>query len=419
MKILLSAYACRPHQGSECGVGWHWAKQLATKGYEVWVVTRTKNKSLIESYLAIDPIANLHFVYCDLSSWAKWWKPLPGGVYLYYVLWQLRAYLSVKDLAKQVKFDLVHHVTFVSVRQPSFMGLLNIPFIFVPVAGGENTPRQLRKSYPLKGWMQDLVRDVVNSGVRFDPLMALTFAKASKIFVTSKQTQALLPERYRCKSKIQLAIGIDAVAAAIPVLPNNLPTAGFKILFVGRLLYWKGLHFGIRALAQLYQDYPNVQLTIVGSGSEEKWLQELAKGLNINHLIEWIPWMNQAEVMQVYQQHDVFLYPSLHDSGGMVVLESLVNGLPVVCLNLGGPGQIVDNSCGRVVKTQNLSETEIVKSLKNILQQLAQSKELLTQLSQGASVRCSEYGWDKLVSNLYPQNLDTSLSPGKFMEKLM
>lgn len=417
MKILLSAYACKPNKGSECGVGWHWAKHLATKGYEVWVVTRTKNKPLIESQLALDPIANLHFVYCDLPSWAKWWKPFPGGIYLYYVLWQLRAYLAVRSLVNQVKFDLVHHVTFVSVRQPSFMGLLNIPFIFGPVAGGENAPQQLRKSYPLKGWMQDLARDLVNSGVRFDPLMALTFAKATKIFVTSKQTQALLPVRYRYKSKIQLAIGIDAVKAVKPVLQEDMSTAGLKILFVGRLLYWKGLHLGIQALAQLCQDYSNFQLTIVGNGSEEKWLQELAKELNINHLIEWIPWMNQQKLMQIYKQHDVFLYPSLHDSGGMVVLESLANGLPVVCLNLGGPGKIVNDSCGRAIPAQNLSEAEVVESLKNILQQLAQNEELLTRLSKGAEARSLEYGWDKLVGNLYLQNLNASISSKKSTEK--
>ena len=400
MKILLSSYACRPNKGSECGVGWHWAVELA-RSHEVWVLTRTKNQEYIQEKLAIDPIDNLHFAYYDLPNWARWWKSWPGAVYLYYLLWQFGAYLFAKSLSKQITFDLVHHVTFVSVRQPSFMGLLGIPFIFGPVAGGENAPQKLRKSYPIKGRLQDFCRDLVNSGVRFDPLMAITFAKATKIFVTSKQTQALLSPQYRHKSQVQLAIGIDSVDTAVAVSNHLTKVEGLKILFVGRLLYWKGLHFALQALAQLYQNHPDIQLTIIGKGSEEKWLRQQAKQLNINHLIEWIPWIEQQEVMQVYRQHDVFLYPSLHDSGGMVVLESLANGLPVVCLDLGGPGVIVDNSCGRVIKTHNLDESKIVESLKNILQELLENPDVLAQLSKGSSVRALEYRWDKLVTSVY------------------
>ena len=78
LKILLSAYACEPGRGSEQGVGWNWARQMA-KEHEVWVVTRANNRMPIETALAWDPLPNAHFVYYDLPRWARRWKRGPFG----------------------------------------------------------------------------------------------------------------------------------------------------------------------------------------------------------------------------------------------------------------------------------------------------------------------------------------------------
>ena len=70
MRILVSAYACSPGFGSEQGVGWNRALQLA-RFHEVWVVTRSKNRAAIEAALAREPRPNLHFLYQDLPRWAR------------------------------------------------------------------------------------------------------------------------------------------------------------------------------------------------------------------------------------------------------------------------------------------------------------------------------------------------------------
>jgi glycosyltransferase involved in cell wall biosynthesis len=49
--------------------------------------------------------------------------------------------------------------------------------------------------------------------------------------------------------------------------------------------------------------------------------------------------------------HDFLLFPSLHDSGGFVVLEALCHGMPVLCLDLGGPKEIVSLDSGLIIKT--------------------------------------------------------------------
>nr|NJM03238.1 hypothetical protein [Desulfobacula sp.] len=190
MKILLSAYACEPNKGSEPEVGWNWAIESAKLGHDVWVLTRANNQHSIEKELIQYPSrANLHFIYYDLPAWAIRLKRLPGGIYLFYSVWQFGAYKLAKRIHTSVNFDIVHHVTFVSIRFPSFMGRLKTRFILGPVAGGETAPRRLRAGYPIRGVMLDLLRDGANCYIRFDPLIRSMLNKAETIFVTSDQTK--------------------------------------------------------------------------------------------------------------------------------------------------------------------------------------------------------------------------------------
>ena len=126
MKILLSAYACEPGKGSEPGVGWHWALELAGLGHETWVLTRANNRPPIEAALAgrPPPASNPRFLYYDLPAWARWWKKGRRGIHLYYLLWQWGAYRLARKVHARARFHIVHHVTFVSMHQPSFMGNL-------------------------------------------------------------------------------------------------------------------------------------------------------------------------------------------------------------------------------------------------------------------------------------------------------
>lgn len=391
--ILLSAYACEPHKGSEPGVGWNWATELARLGHHVWVITRANNRNAIEEALAQRPYSNLHFVYYDLPLWTSRWKKASQGIHIYYLLWQWGAFRAAKALSKNIKFDWAHHVTFVSARQPSFMGLLGIPFFFGPVAGGETAPWRLRKSYPLRGVLRDLSRDILNFWVKFDPLMNLTFMKARRIFVTTRETKLLLPKRFRNRSNIMLAIGVDDFSLSFSRNRKVSERNNIRFLFVGQLVYLKGLHLGLMAFARLLADVPNATFTIIGSGRDSFWLSKLAWKLGIQDSVEWIRWIKRDDLLRLYGEHDIMVFPSLHDSGGMVVLEAMASSLPVVCLDLGGPGLMVDKTCGRVVKTCTKTETQIVAELTEALINLSNDKSLRSLLSRGALLRANTCSW--------------------------
>ncbi len=407
-KILLSAYACEPNKGSEPGVGWHWALELARLGHDVWVLTRANNRPPIEAALAGRPSGSTpRFLYYDLPAWARWWKKGPRGVVLYYVLWQCGAYRIARKFHRQERFDLVHHITFGTVRHPSFMGNLRIPFVFGPVGGGEKAPWRLRFGCGARGCVLEALRDVLNFLVRFDPLMRRTFRQAERIYGASEKTLALLPRRYQAKATVQIAIGYEGgdVSPRTPADTSRaqVPEPGLKLLYVGKFLYWKGMHLGLPAFAGLLKNHSDARLTMVGNGPEERRWRKLAKHLGISEQTNWISWVTLDELFKLYRQYDVLLYPSLHDSPGLQIVEAMAHGLPVVCLDLGGTA-IVDDTCGRAIKAAGMSRDAVVNGLAHALTELAAADiSARTRLARGALLRARHFDWRTVVRRAYSE----------------
>jgi len=406
MKLLVSAYACEPGKGSEPGVGWNWVQALVRRGYQVHVITRSNNRENIEK----DPASrhpSLAFHYHDLSASARRWKHRRGGIYLYYLLWQWRAYQLAKRLHANERFDRVHHVTFVSYRQPSFMGRLGIPFIFGPIGGGESTPPRLLPTLSFRGRLSEAIRNAGSKVIAVDPFMHATYSRAQIIACTTAETVARIPRRYHPKCVVQLAIGIEeAELLATPCQAPALP----RLLFVGRLLYWKGLHLALRALAEARPSLPGIRLTIVGSGEDRSWLEAEAQAARVTDLLDWVASKPHDEMIREYCHSTCLVFPSLHDSGGMVVLEALAVGLPVVCLDLGGPGTIASPECALIVPARASTPEEVVRRLAEAMIRIAMDGSLRTRLSANAVQRARQLTWDRAVENLYAQ-IDSDPKP--------
>ena len=401
MKILLSAYACEPNKGSEPGVGWNWALALGARGYDVHVLTRSNNRQAIEQAPILSG-SRLTFYYYDLPQRLRFWKHWPGGIYLYYLLWQIGAYRVAQKMHSREQFDVVHHITFVSYRQPSFMGSLGIPFIFGPVGGGETMPSQFRKSLPLSGRLSEWVRDIGNRAIGLDPLMQRTYASASIIACATAETLHAVPARFRSKCIVQRAIGMsDNDQHGDSELDREMKQPSSQLLFVGRLLYWKGLHLVLRALAKVRDEVPELKLRIIGEGNDGQWLKQEARRWKVDDMIDWIARVPHDQITHEYQSSSAFIFPSLHDSGGMVVLEAMSAGLPVICLNVGGPGSIVDASCGFSLDVKQKSEDQVIEELAVTMRRLGTDRELLKVLADGARMRASALTWSSAAEAVY------------------
>jgi glycosyltransferase involved in cell wall biosynthesis len=398
LRILLSAYACEPDQGSEAAIGWRWALGLAKAGHEVWVITRANNAGAIENALARQQVVNLQFSYYDLPAWALGWKRAGRGVRSNYVLWQWGAYRVARRLCRAVRFDVVHHLTFGAFRHPSFMAFLDVPFVFGPVGGGETAPRLLRATYPLRGRVIDGVRDLANWTVRVDPLMAAVYRRSAAILCKTGETMDAIPARYHDKCCVQPEVGIDDPGDR-RVVPRPRESGRFRVLYVGRLEFLKGVHLGLAAFALLRARHPEATLTIIGSGPDEAWLRRKARRLGVDAAVNWIPWLERAAIMRAYAGHDAFLFPSLHDSSGNAMLDALSCGLPVVCIDTGGPAVLADPSCAILVPPGAPRQT--VEGLAAALARLADDAPLVRSMVEAGVLRArQQFGWDHQIARM-------------------
>ena len=397
MRVLLSAFACDPHFGSDEEVGWRWALELCIQGHEVTVLTRASHRGAIEAELSGGMYEmRPEFVYIDLPRVHRILSKINRRNHLYYYLWQWVAYKKARALIREGRcFDLVHHVTWVSFRQPSFLGNLGIPFIFGPVAGGDEIPSSYVSCFSWRHRFIELVRAGLNILVRYDPLMRRTFRQADQLIFTSPGHIRRVPKSVHPKSRVELAIGTSKVMDSGRGLGN-----GTRLLYVGRAIGLKGMDIGLKVFARALTQNPELRLSIIGDGPERDRWHLLSRRLGIEYAVEWLGWLPKAKVQEIYESFDVLFYPSLRDSGGFVVLEALQSGLPVVCFKLGGPGVIIDDEVGAAVEANPDLDVAIEDYSQQLMSVLQRSKSD-PMLAEACRSRAALYTWSALVRRVY------------------
>ncbi|WP_413199974.1 glycosyltransferase [Nostoc piscinale] len=347
MKILISAYACEPSQGSEPGVGWNFVQEMS-KYYQIWVLTSNCHRSAIEAELARKPPSNLNFIYLDPFGWMIDWsqkgKSTQRWVYLHYYLWQITAYFVSRKLHQKICFDIVHHVTYVKYNSPSFLCLLPIPFIWGPVGGGELTPKNFWTSLNFRSKIYELLRNAACLIGECDPFVHLTARRSILALATTEDTAKRL--RYLGAKNIQVYSQLGISQEELMNYPEVSLSYQSIIRFisVGRLLHWKGFHLGLLAFAKA--NISNSEYWVVGEGSERKNLENLTQELGIEKQVKFWGSLSRDQTLSKIRDSHILVHPSLHDSGGLVCLEAMSLGLPVICLNLGGPALQVTEATG-------------------------------------------------------------------------
>lgn len=335
MNILLSAYACEPNKGSEPGVGWDWAIELA-KNNNVWVITRDNNEPTISAYLKRNPEyrnENLHFIYVGLSKKLTFWKKGRRGMRLFYMMWQKKAVKVAKQWNEKVHFDLVQHVTFVSYTQPTYMYKLGIPMVWGPVAGGENIPDGIQIKMSAKERVFEKVRRISQSVALLSLSTQKTMKYSKAILVATEETMNKIPMKYQNKAKVIPAIGLSSLPK---ITVNKQKEDKIRIIMAGRLIYLKAFDIGVKAFLEIADKFPNAELHILGEGPEKQFLREVAGEYFNTQIFFDLPVQHDA-IYDYFSGFDLFINTSLHDSGCMTMMEAMSVGVPCVAIATGGP----------------------------------------------------------------------------------
>jgi glycosyltransferase involved in cell wall biosynthesis len=319
---------------------------LARIGDEAVIITRANNAPSIEGELPRTPERDrLRFEYVDLPRWARFWKRGPRGARLYYMLWQVAALRRAREIGRRSNFTIVWHLTLANAWLGSLASLAGVPFIYGPVGGGVTAPWKLLPHLGARGMLYEGVRGLVRFMGRYlNPSARLAWRSASLILVQNPETLAWLPTRYRAKARVFAnAIVEDVMADAM-----EERRASQTALFAGRLVGWKGIELGMRAVAIT----KGWRFLICGEGPDKTRLRRLADRLGLDERVQFLGHVRRDEVLTLMKSSDVFLYPSLHDDSPLAIAEAMACGLPVVCLDRGGPPVLIGNSGGRSVPSQ-------------------------------------------------------------------
>ena len=389
--LLISAYACEPGHGSEPGVGWHMAQAICRE-HDAWVITRSNNRQRIEAALARQPNPHLHFWYVDLPSWIGFWKKGQRGIRLYYYLWQFAAWRRALKLMRTVQFDGAHHVTFVNDFTFTFLALLPIPFAWGPVGSVSKRPALL--SDGTLSLMKERVVYYAKVLLRsLDPLFWLSASRSGLVIGINDEIRHRFPISLLAADKFvaHTAIGVERDVLNQCASPVEA-TQGLRVLSMGRLIPLKAFHLTLQAFAVLARNHASATLTIVGDGPLRESLEERAVELEVRDKVVFVQRLPRAEALTLMTRADVFLFPSF-EAAGMVVLEAMAHGLPIVCLENTGPAEMVTPDCGFAVEVGGMSDT--VDRLARALDTLARDAALRLNMGAAAKRRIQHrYLWE-------------------------
>ena len=412
LNVLISAYACNPratlesHPG-EAILGWNLIKQIS-RFHNTRIITQQSNKEDIEAELKRSNIDDLNFIYVGMAKIFSILLFNYFGIRIYYWIWQIKSYFTARALKKKFDFDLFHQITFSNDWMPSYIGAYSgLPFIWGPVGGGQKVPRKLRRELPARVRINEWARSVFQWFWRQTPSRERCARKAKAILVCNNDT------RNKFSKKTESIYDFPVNGIYLQDYPSRAikkqESGKFNILFAGRLVAIKGILMGIRAFHLFSQKNTESLMTIVGDGPDEERIKDLIRELGLEEKIELIPWLSQNELFELMGKSDVFLFPSLRDGGGAVLVEAMASECPVIGLDIGGPGVYIQDEFG--FKILPVDSESVIHGIADALEKLYLNIDLREKMGKAALRRVEEqFQWDHLGEKL--QNIYSDVIQG-------
>jgi glycosyltransferase involved in cell wall biosynthesis len=194
--------------------------------------------------------------------------------------------------------------------------------------------------------------------------------------------------------------GIDETVFPIA---RSWPAPGdgrFRFVTTGRLVPAKSFDLLVEAFAGS-DALADAELHIIGEGVERSALEERVERLGVADRVRLRGWMTQPEIAAVYASSQAFVFASVKEFGGGVILEAMASALPTVVVGYGGPGDLVEPTTGIAVPMG--PRAEVVRGMRAAMERLAHDHALSRRLGEAAARRVAEeHTWtvkaDRLVA---------------------
>jgi glycosyltransferase involved in cell wall biosynthesis len=305
------------------------------------------------------------------------------------IRWRLRQSLT--------QFDLVHHLTFNSFLVPGIWWGISRPLILGPLGGGQICPPALLPLFGA-GRVIEWLRSTLIRASQWSPIHRFNCHRANLILAANQDTARQIPAAAQPKLRLLLETAIAPLPVGAPPHSRSADNS-VRLLWVGRLEKRKALPLALRALAKAMDSGLVIRLTVVGIGPDEKALKELSDELGLAAQVDWLGRCPRDEVDQLMANHDVFLFTSVRDTSGNVLLEAMRAGLPVITLNHQGAAEMTTDQTAIRVTPTTLAET--VQGLASACCALAGDPERRRRLGQAGREHVLQFHtWEQRVAQM-------------------
>jgi len=358
MKVLILAYACSPQRGSEPKVGWDAVLAIA-RHHTCWVITSAKFRNEIEEWLAVNPLPQVRFFYHGPDfRWMGNGMVAKLQTWLLYRRWQRSVVSFAAQLCRDVHFDIVHHITITGWRVPPRAWRLPAPFVWGPVGGTAEVPKQFSSQLSLTARCFELAR-------RFHTYLGIhapNFTKCvrgtSVLLAANKETQTFF-ERRSISAPILTLPAVYFSSTRVRELKRCSVdmSAGPLSLFAGGTLQGsKGISLAIRALARARETGMDFHYTIAGHGPEIGALRKLINDLGLSTQISLVPPFTGAAYVAQLHASDVYLMPSFRETTPVTLLEAMLASCYPIVADISAPGEIVREIGGQAIACGTVDE---------------------------------------------------------------
>lgn len=411
LKVLLVMEQCNPEWASVPLVGYKFYEALRERA-TVTLVTHARNESALEkvrdhhdiAYIyESQPLKRYYAMVNRLTSKGGVNWPLQHALsYPVYGEFNRQVHRRFARRVMQKEYDLVHAMTPILPRYPVKLlkSCSDVPFLLGPVNGGVPFPDGFRdvarKEFARFNFLRVFSRMI--------PGYADTYKKADRVLAGSTYTMNMLKDLFGIDERISLfhenGISRDLIGS-----PRQRADGKLRLLFVGRLVPYKGADMCIEALARLDGGIRReIDFTIVGDGSEKENLEKQSRDLGLERTITFTGWVDHSETGRYYNESDLFCFPSVREFGGAVALEAMAAGLPCVVADHGGLGEYVTEETGFKIKP--ISRNDLVEGLAQKITTLFADRDLLYRMSLKSIERVKEFEWGTKADRLMEIYMD-------------
>ncbi|WP_395747685.1 glycosyltransferase family 4 protein [Prosthecobacter sp.] len=402
IRPLIIAEAANPTLTSAALVGWSCARAIAAKT-DAHIVTEWRNRDdflragLVEGrdFTAINNRRLQHLSWSLATKLSRKgsfsWSLYAALSNLVYPFFERKLWQTFEAQLRGGEFDLVHRLLPLSPTTTSWIAprlkKIGVPFVLGPLNGGVPWPNgfeDLRKQErDGAGRLRALCR--FSSGLK------RTREASDAIIAASRTTLKEIPShlRERCVFIPENAVDLEK----FPLTPKpDVSTKTLRLSFVGRLVALKGVDMLIAAAAPMIRS-GEMELDIIGEGPERGTLEALLQSENITAGVRMEGWVPHAQLGARLRESDLFVFPSIREFGGGVVLEAMALGIPSVVLDHGGPPELVPPGTGYVLPMT--TREDIVNRLRQLLTELKDDPAQVRSAGEMAQAHVRKYySWE-------------------------